>query len=136
MLNINKKFVVWFSRFSIFLIYFWFGILKVFAVSPASSLVKALLMRTMPFMDFGTFMICFGIFEMVIGISFLFPRLNRLAFSLLVLHMGMIISPLVLLPQVSWQSLLVPTIEGQYIIKNILTMALALNIFNYREDRN
>ena len=34
--------------------------------------------------------------------------------------------PLVFLPQVAWQGLFVPTLEGQYIIKNILIAASAV----------
>jgi uncharacterized membrane protein YkgB len=36
--------------------------------------------------------------------------------------------PLLLLPTLTWQSLLIPTLAGQYIIKNIVIVALALSV--------
>ncbi|OGI68489.1 hypothetical protein A2738_01230 [Candidatus Nomurabacteria bacterium RIFCSPHIGHO2_01_FULL_42_15] len=120
-----------FSRFAIFLVYFWFGILKVFDESPANPLVSELLGRTMPFMSFETFIICFGIFEMLIGILFLVPKFTKPVMLLLAAHLAMITMPLFLLPEVAWQGFLVPTMEGQYIIKNILIVAAAIFIFAF-----
>jgi len=114
-----------FARFSLFIIYFWFGAIKVFGVSAANPLVDSLLQKTLPFLTFNQFILGLGIFEMFIGILFLFPRLLRLALPLLLIHMITTIMPLILLPALTWQSFLTPTLEGQYIIKNILIIALA-----------
>jgi uncharacterized membrane protein YkgB len=43
-----KKIWVPFSRISIFIIFFYFGLLKVLNLSPASPLVEALLNKTLP----------------------------------------------------------------------------------------
>ncbi len=117
-----------FARFALFVVFFWFGILKVVGESPASPLVSNLLESTMPFMSFETFMVLFGLFEMLIGLSFLFPKLVRISIALLVFHMVTTFMPLVLLPEVTWQKAFVPTMEGQYIIKNLLIIASALAI--------
>lgn len=122
-------FAVWFARWSLFIIYFWFGVLKVFDVSPANPLIAALLERTLPFLRFEQFMIGFGVYEMVIGILFLLPKYKRLLMVLFGLHMIMTAGPLVLLPPIAWQSMWVPTLEGQYMIKNIIIIALALTIW-------
>jgi uncharacterized membrane protein YkgB len=116
------------ARFAIFLIFFWFGFLKVIDASPAGPMVVELLDKTMPFISAHTFMICFGVFEMIIGLCFLIPRLSRLAIALLVLHMITTVLPLFLLTSLTWQSSFVPTLEGQYIIKNIVIIALAIGI--------
>ena len=71
-----------------------------------------------------TFLVIFSIYEMAIGILFLIPRLQRPAILLFSLHMVMTGMPLVLLPETSWQSFLTPTLEGQYIIKNLSLIAL------------
>ncbi len=126
---LNKNFAVWFSRFAIFVVYAWFGILKVVDASPANPLVKALLEKTLHGVSFDTFIIWFGLFEVLIGALFLFPKLTRFALGLLVIHLGMVLAPLVLLPQIAWQSFMIPTLEGQYMIKNILIVAAALHIF-------
>jgi uncharacterized membrane protein YkgB len=119
-----------FSRFALFLVYFWFGALKVFSAQAAANpLVLALLLKTMPFISPTLFLILFGTFETIIGITLLVPKFNRIGLVLLTLHMITAIVPLVLLPGFTWQGFLVPTLEGQYIIKNVLIIALALNIF-------
>src|SRR5690606_28162408 len=117
-----------FGRFSIFLVYFWFGILKIFDNSPANPLVASLLERTLPGVSFETFIVVLGVFEMIIAIIFILPHLERLAVFLLGLHLITTAMPLLLLPAVTWQAFMVPSIEGQYIIKNILIIALAIVI--------
>jgi len=116
------------ARFGIFLVFFWFGALKVAGLSPASPLVEQLFERTIPFMSFGTFIVLFGLLECGIGILFLIPRLDRVAIAFLVFHMTTTLLPLVLLPSETWSGFLVPTLEGQYIIKNILIIAAAIAI--------
>lgn len=120
--------VIAFSRIAIFVVYFWFGILKVVGTSPASPLVASLLEHTLPFIKFPTFLVLFGLLEMAIGILFLIPRLEWLALALFIPHMITTCGPLVLLPPVTWQSFLTPTLAGQYIIKNVVLVALALSI--------
>ena len=123
-----RNWVMPFSRFAIFLVYFWFGMLKVLALSPASPLVIALLERTMPWIAPDAFLLGFGIVEVLIGLLFLIPHLERLAIFALVLHLVTTIMPLFLLPQIAWSGFMVPTLEGQYIIKNVLIVAIAIGI--------
>ena len=113
------------SRLSLFTIFFWFGLLKVLGASPANPLVGDLLAKTLPFIGFDQFIIFFGLLEMIIGITFLIPKAEKLMLFLLIPHMATTFMPLVLLPSVTWQSFLTPTLEGQYIIKNLLIISLA-----------
>ncbi len=114
------------ARFALFVVYFWFGILKLLDVSPANPLVMDLQQKTLPFLSFHTFIILFSLFEMLIGVLFLIPKATRLAFILFVLHVGMTLMPLVLLPQIAWQGPFVPTLEGQYMIKNLILISLVV----------
>ncbi len=116
------------ARIGLFIVFFWFGILKVFGESPASPLVQALFERTVHFMSFDTFLILFGIFECLIGIFFLIRGLERVVIPMLFLHMITTFMPLFLLPEVTWSGFLVPTMEGQYIIKNFVIIALAIGL--------
>lgn len=116
------------ARFSLFVVFFWFGLLKVIGMSPASSLVQQLFEQTIPFMSFSTFLILFGLFECLIGILFLIRGFERVVIPLLFIHMITTFGPLVLLPQVTWQAFMVPTLEGQYIIKNLVVIAAAIGI--------
>lgn len=120
-----------FARFSLFVVFFWFGALKLIDESPANPLVSNLLEETMPFMGFNTFIFIFGLFEVIIGLSFLFPKLVRVSIALLAFHMVTTFLPLVLLPEVAWQRAFVPTLEGQYIIKNLVIIAAALGIVSH-----
>lgn len=121
-----KKMSMPLAHFAIFVVFFWFGILKVFGDSPANPLVQGLLEKTLPFITFQQFIVLFGIYEMIIGITFLIPKLSRLAIALLIPHMITTMLPLILLPSVTWQAFFVPTLEGQYIIKNVVIIALAI----------
>ncbi len=123
-----QKISVPLARFGLFIVFFWFGILKVVGQSPASGLVERLFNETIPFMDFGTFLIAFGIFECIIGILFLIRGADRLTILLLFIHMATTTGPLVLLPEETWSGFLVPTLEGQYIIKNILVIAAGITV--------
>lgn len=123
-----KKYYLWFGRVSLFIVYFWFGFLKLIGESPASPLVQSLQEKTLPFLTFSQFIIIFALFEMVIGILFLIPRCTRVVFVLFILHMGMTLMPLVLLPEFAWHGFMVPTLEGQYMIKNLVLISLASSI--------
>ena len=79
-------------------------------------------------MSFDSFYLAFAVFEMVIGILFLIPKFSKFAFILFAIHIILTTGPLLLLPGMVWQSALVPTLEGQYIIKNLALMAIALTV--------
>jgi uncharacterized membrane protein YkgB len=119
------------ARIALFIVYFWFGILKLLGFSPAGPLVHQLFDQTIHFMSFDTFYILFALFEMFIGIVFLFPRVIRIAIPLLFIHMITTVLPLITLRDVTWQGILIPTMEGQYIIKNFVIMAIAIGIASH-----
>jgi uncharacterized membrane protein YkgB len=123
-----RKVSIPFGRLAIFVVFFWFGALKLIGTSPANPLVSDLLEKTLPFMTFDTFIILFAIYEMIIGIIFLIPRMERVAIALLLPHMVTTFMPLILLPAVTWSAFLTPTLEGQYIIKNLVIIAVAMGI--------
>lgn len=127
----NKKnipFVL--ARFSLFLVYFWFGALKVFGESPANPLVDGLLQKTLPFISFNQFIFLFGLFEMLIGLLFLIPKIDKITIVLFGLHMVTTIMPLFLMVPTTWSGFLVPTLEGQYIIKNAVLIALVVFVLH------
>lgn len=126
-----RRISVPFSRFAIFVVFFWFGILKVIGLSPASGVVENLFNQVIPFMAFPTFLILFGLFECLIGILFLIRGAERVVIPLLFVHMVTTFGPLVFLPSETWQAFLVPTLEGQYIIKNLVIVAAAIGIASH-----
>jgi uncharacterized membrane protein YkgB len=70
----------------------------------------------------------FGLFECLIGILFLIKGAERVVIPLLLVHMITTAGPLFLLPSETWQRLLVPTLEGQYIIKNLVIIATGISL--------
>ncbi|MBP7805063.1 MAG: hypothetical protein KA052_02460 [Candidatus Pacebacteria bacterium] len=116
------------ARFGLFVVFFWFGILKVIGLSPAGPLVENLFNHTIHFMSFPAFYLGFGLFEMLVGLLFLFRGAERIVLPLLLLHMIATCGPLFLIPEVTWSGFLVPTMEGQYIIKNLVIIACAMSI--------
>ncbi len=116
------------ARGSIFLIFFWFGIIKLLGLSPAGPLAKALVDKTVGLQYFDALFVVLALLECLIGVLFLFPRLTRIVIPLLLAHMLIVCSPLLLVPSYTWHSVLVPTLEGQYIIKNAVVIAVAIGI--------
>lgn len=116
------------ARVALFIVYAWFGLLKVIDMSPANPLVAALLERTLPFLSFDTFIIGFGWFEVLIGVLWLWSRWDRVTLVLFAAHMVMTVLPMMMLPGVVWAEPFVPTLEGQYMIKNVALVALAMSI--------
>ncbi len=115
-----------FARLSLFIIYFWFGILKVLMLSHANPLVQDLLNVTfLKFIPAHTFFILFGIFEMIIGLMALVKKWSKAFFILVVLHLFTTAMPLILLVDVAWSAWFVPTLIGQYILKNLALLSLA-----------
>ncbi len=132
LIHLCKKLSVPVARIGLFIVFFWFGILKVIGtgLSPATPLVEKLFNSTMPsgIISFGTFMILFGLFECLIGILFLIRGTERVVIPLLFIHMITTIMPLIFIPEATWSGFMIPTLEGQYIIKNLVIIAATIGI--------
>ena len=116
-------------RLPLFIIFFWFGLLKVVELSPARQLIIDTVFW-MPILSAETWVVVIGYWEMFIAIFFLTKRTTFLAMILLFLQMSGTFMPLILFPDITFQSSnpLLPTLEGQYIIKNIIIITAALVI--------
>lgn len=118
------------SRIALFIIFFWFGILKVFLISPAGPLVTDLLQVTfLGWIQPDTFLVWFGVFEVIVGILILVPKLERITFAILLFHLFTTVMPLFMLPQHVWDGWFAPNLVGQYIIKNVALLSLGLMLF-------
>ncbi|MFT4611212.1 MAG: putative membrane protein YkgB [Glaciecola sp.] len=114
-------------RLSFGVIFIWFGILKPLGLSAAEGLLKATVVW-LPFGSAENWLIIIGLWEVVIGVFFFFKKTTRIAIILLFLQMVGTFMPLVFLPEVTFQSnnVFLPTLEGQYIIKNLMIISAAL----------
>ncbi len=123
-----KKAFLPFARGALFVVFFWFGILKLFDLSPASPLAEALTAHTIGLQYFDVMFKGLSVVECLIGVLFLIPKATRIVVPLLLVHMAVVCAPLVLVPGEVWQNWFVPTLEGQYIIKNLVIVAVAVGI--------
>lgn len=130
--NIEQKiysflstYYVWILRISMAIVYIWFGILKPFDSSPAADLVA----NSIRFLPREPFFIFLGIWETLLGIMFLIPRLTKITFWVFVVHMMGTFTPFITLPgSVFIDFPFALSLEGQYIIKNVVLIAVAIAI--------
>ena len=123
------------ARTALFVVFFWFGLIKLLGVSPATALAMALTVKTVGPAHFDVLFKSLAVFECAIGVMCLIPSALRVVIVLLCIHMAVVCAPLVLVPDYTWQSLLVPTMDGQYIIKNVLVIATALGLAAHTPPR-
>ena len=116
------------ARIALFVIFAYFGALKLLSLSPAESLATELIDKTVGAQYFDQLFLVLAIFEVVIGILFLIPKYTRIVILLLCVHMIIACSTLLITPELTWDRFLVPSLEGQYIIKNIALLILALGL--------
>ncbi len=118
-------------RWSIALIFIWFGGLKFF---PGASPAEALAGTSIEMLTFGIVSASIGLpilaaWEVLIGIGMLVPKFTRATILLLYVQMIGTFSPVILMPDVVFNSFpFVLTMEGQYILKNVIVISAALII--------
>ena len=114
-----------FLRISLAVVFIWFGILKPLGVSAAAELVR----RTVYWLPPDFFIPLLGWWEVAIGVGLLFRPLIRVALFLLFFQMPGTVLPLFLLPEVCFTQIpFAPTLEGQYIIKNLILLSAAIAV--------
>jgi uncharacterized membrane protein YkgB len=125
-IELSAKIGVPFLRFAIGVTFIWFGALKMIGhLSPAYDLVAATVYWLTP----EIIVPLLGLWEVAIGVAFLIPALTRIGIVLLAFQMPGTFLPLVLLPEICFE--VFPfglTLEGQYIIKNLIIIGSALVI--------
>ncbi|MCH7679597.1 DoxX family protein [candidate division KSB1 bacterium] len=113
-----------FLRVGLGVIFLWFGVLKFFpGLSPAENLVR----NTVYFFDPDIFIPVLAAWEALIGVGLITGKFMRLTLLLLFLQMPGTALPLLILPDVVWN--VFPyglTIEGQYIVKNLVLLGAGL----------
>ena len=113
-------------RIALAVIYIWFGVLKPFGLSPADALAR----KTITFIPGTTFVWILAFWEIAIGVLFLFKPLTRIAVVVFFLHCAGTFLPLALLPNDTFTHFPYAfTLEGQYIIKNLMSIGVVLAIW-------
>ena len=118
-------------RMGLGLVFLWFGVLKFFpGLSPAEDLAA----RTIQTLSGGAIgpaisLPVLATWECLIGLGLLTGRFLRATLLLLAVQMAGTITPLFLFPTETFTVFpIAPTLEGQYIIKNVVLIGAAMAI--------
>lgn len=134
--GVDTRITLWLARYGVVIlrvalgvVFFWFGVLKYFSgLSPAQELAA----KTVEALTFGIVGGGVGLFlvatlECVIGVGLISGRFTRLILPLLVFQLVGASSPLFLFPGEAFTHFpYAPTLEGQYILKNIVLASAGL----------
>ncbi len=114
-------------------LFVWFGLLKVFGEKSATSIIADTVYAGSP----DRVVPILGVWEALIGLCLLWRPLIRVALLLLALRLVGTLLALILEPDVCWTSTWgVPTIQGQYLIKDFILFSAAMVIGGtVREER-
>ena len=117
-------------RLSIGLDFLWFAIPK---YAPGMSAEAPIAERTIGALTFQLVTgdlarLLLAVFETAIAFGLITGRLPRLTLAALVSHLVGTFAPLLLFPAETWQQLLVPTLQGQFILKNLIVIAAAVTL--------
>lgn len=121
-------------RISIGIIFFWFGFQKFF---PGVSIAEDIATRTIDVLSFGIVQAPFSMpilatWETIIGLGFIFGKYLRFIIPLLFAQMAGAVFPLFVFPEETFYLVpFVPTLEGQYILKNIVFITAAMVVLAY-----
>lgn len=116
-------------RISTGIVFFWFGLLKFF---PGLSPAQELAINTIDLLTFGIFsksliINALATWEVLIGLGLITGRFMRETLLLLFLQMAGTFSPVFLFPdEVFTRIPYAPTLEGQYIIKNLVLISAGI----------
>jgi uncharacterized membrane protein YkgB len=136
--RVDTRIVAWmeahgvtFLRVSLGIVFLWFGFLKFFpGISPAQDLA----LRTMNILTFGMIpgglaIVILAGWECLIGLGLLVNRWMRAVLLLLFVQMAGTLTPILFFPnEVFTRIPYAPTLEGQYIIKNLVLISAGIVI--------
>jgi uncharacterized membrane protein YphA (DoxX/SURF4 family) len=125
------RYGVSFTRVALGIVFLWFGVIKfVPGWSPAGDLAT----RTIDLLSFGLISPSIALpllatWETLIGLGLLSGRFLRVTLLLLFVQMPGTMMPLILFPAETFRAFpYAPTLEGQYIIKNLVLVSAAIVI--------
>ena len=116
-------------RISVGIVFFWFGFLKFFIdISPAEEIAsKTISLLTFDLIKPEVSMPFLAVLECVIGMGLLTKKYMEYVIPILYFQMAGTLLPLFVFPNETWETLpFVPTLLGQYIIKNAVLISAGI----------
>lgn len=126
-------------RISMGIVFVWFGVLKFF---PDISAAQDLAIRTIELLTFGLVPELFiinglALWEVLIGVGLISGKFMKATLLLLFLQMIGTFTPIFLFPSEVFNHIpYAPTLEGQYIIKNIVIISAAIVLWGRLKKRS
>lgn len=120
-----------FLRLSAGFVYFYFGFLKFYTdLSPAEMLATQTIMRVWPWqLDAHTALMWLAASEVIIGVALMLNVGLQWVLWIFLAHQIGTFLPLFILPELTFKiAPFAPTIEGQFIIKNLISLAAGLTV--------
>ena len=116
-------------RYALAIVFLWFGLLKVLDMTPVTELVS----QTYSFLPTAPFIFILGVWECLIGLGLLFKKCLRPTLILLWLQMLGTLFTFVLEPSIFFthSNPFLLTVEGEFVIKNLVLIAASLVIAAY-----
>jgi len=113
-------------RWSLGLVYAWFGALKVAGATPAGQLVA----DTVPLLPDGFVVPAIGLFEIALGVALAVGRWVRVVVAVMIAHLGGTFLVLVVQPQVAFQdgNPLLLSMVGEFVVKNVVLISAGLAV--------
>ena len=123
-IGVLRRVAVPLLRVSLGLVFVWFGLLKVFEVSPVSELVAS----TVYWFDALWVVPALGVVEVFVGTCLLLGRLMRLTLLLFALQMVGTFLVLIVQPDIAFQrgNPLLLTVEGEFVVKNLVLLSAGM----------
>jgi uncharacterized membrane protein YkgB len=111
-------------RWSLAIVFIWFGALKVMGASPVVDLVAS----TVYWVDPDWFVPVLGVVEILVGLGLATRKWLRLALLVLAAQLVGTLLVFVVLPDVAFQdgNPLKLTVEGEFVVKNVVLLAAAM----------
>ena len=121
------------DRLALGTVFIWFGALKVAGFESATSIIA----KTIYFGSPEAMTTLLGAWEIAIGVFLIWRPFIRVALLLLAVRLPGTFLALVLRPDVCWTDTpFVPTIQGQYLIKDLILFSAAMVIGGTVRDEN
>lgn len=114
--------MVYLARFSLALIFIWFGALKVLGISPVAEVIA----QAFPLIAHSNIlytMLAWG--EVLLGIGILFPRITRFVGFVMIAHLAVATISVLWSAQAYAGGLPALSMIGEFVIKNLALIALA-----------
>ncbi len=113
-------------RIALAIVFIWFGMLKIIGQSPVLELIA----ETVYWIDPNVFIPFLGVWEVFVGVGLLFRLVLRATLLLFWMLLAGTFSVLLVKPDVAFQggNPLLLTVEGEFVIKNLVLIAAGLVI--------